>query len=92
MEITDIKLRKLFIGQQLEAIYSVTFDNQLAVHDIKLIRKDDGYMLVMPNRKLGDGSFKDIVHPINTAFRSKIEEQIVNFHKNTALGSQITSN
>ena len=36
MEITDIKVRKLFDDGPMKAIVSVTFDGQLAVHDIKV--------------------------------------------------------
>ena len=92
MEITDIKLRKYFTEGPLEAIYSITFDNELALHDVKLVKREDGYMVVMPNRKLANGLFKDIVHPINSAFRDKISLQIVNFHKNTISDKEIPSN
>ena len=37
VEITDIKVRKLFDEGPMKAIVSVTFDGQLAVHDIKVI-------------------------------------------------------
>ncbi|NLN54905.1 MAG: hypothetical protein GX148_01235 [Clostridiales bacterium] len=90
MEITDIKLRKLFNEGPLEAIYSITFDNELALHDVKLVKKEEGYIVVMPNRRLSNGLFKDIVHPINSVFRDKISSQIVNFHKNSLSNSEIT--
>ena len=35
MQITDIKIRKLFDDGPMKAIVSITFDHQLAVHDIK---------------------------------------------------------
>jgi stage V sporulation protein G len=37
MEISDIKVRKTFDEGPLKAIVSVTFDNELAVHDVKII-------------------------------------------------------
>ena len=38
MKITDVKVRKLFDGEEpMKAIVSVTFDGQLALHDIKVI-------------------------------------------------------
>ncbi|MDD4125304.1 MAG: SpoVG family protein [Eubacteriales bacterium] len=92
MEITDIKLRKYFTEGPLEAIYSITFDNELALHDVKLVKREDGYMVVMPNRKLANGLFKDIVHPINSVFRDRISSQIVNFHKNSVSNNEIPSN
>ncbi len=82
MDITDIKLRKSFFDTPLEAIYSVTFDNELVLHDIKVVRKNDSYLVVMPNRKVSENEYKDIVHPINSSFRHKIEEQIVKYHIN----------
>lgn len=91
MEITDIKLRKYFAQGPLEAIYSITFDNELALHDVKLIKREEGFMVVMPNRKLANGMFKDIAHPINSAFRDKISSQIVNFHRNTVRDGEIPS-
>lgn len=78
MEITDIKVRKLFHDESpMKAIVSVTFDNQLAVHDIKVIYARDKFFIVMPSRKNPDGTYRDIVHPINAQFRATLEEQIL---------------
>ena len=77
MQITDIKVRKLFDEGPMKAIVSVTFDGQLAVHDIKVIYARDRYFIVMPSRKNPDGSYRDIVHPINSDFRSEIERRVI---------------
>jgi stage V sporulation protein G len=77
MKITDIKVRKLFDEGPMRAIVSVTFDGQLAVHDIKVIYARDRYFIVMPSRKNMDGTFHDITHPINSAFRSMVEEEVL---------------
>ena len=45
MVITDIKVRKLFDEGPMKAIVSVTFDGQLAVHDIKVINARDKFTL-----------------------------------------------
>ena len=66
MEITDIKIRKLFDDGPMKAVVSVTFDDQLAVHDIKVIYAKDKFFIVMPSRKNPDNSYRDIVHPIKT--------------------------
>jgi stage V sporulation protein G len=81
MEITDIKVRKLFDEGPMKAIVSVTFDAQLAVHDIKVIHARDKFFIVMPSRKNPDETYRDIVHPINATFRAKLEEAVINaFH------------
>lgn len=77
MEITDIKVRKLFDDDPMKAIVSVTFDNQLAVHDIKVINARDRLFIVMPSRKNPDGTFRDIVHPINGSFRASLENAVI---------------
>ena len=77
MQITDIKVRKLFSDGPMKAIVSVTFDGQLAVHDIKVINARDKFFIVMPSRKNPDDTYRDIVHPINSAFRGEIENQII---------------
>ena len=77
MQITDIKVRKLFEDGPMKAVVSVTFDGQLAVHDIKVINARDKFFIVMPSRKNPDDTYRDIVHPINAQFRSTLETAVV---------------
>ncbi len=77
MKITDIKVRKLFDDGPMKAVVSVTFDDQLAVHDIKVINAKDKYFIVMPSRKNPDNTYRDIVHPINSNFRLELEEAVI---------------
>ena len=44
MQITDIKIRKFFEEGPMKAVVSVTFDDCLAVHDIKVIEGQDVYV------------------------------------------------
>lgn len=89
MEITDIKVRKLFNEGPMKAIVSVTFDAQLAVHDIKVINARDKFFIVMPSRKNPDDTYRDIVHPINAAFRSKLESAVIEaYHEAVELAAQ----
>ena len=77
MQITDVKVRKLFDEGPMRAIVSVTFDAQLAVHDIKVINARDKFFIVMPSRKNPDDTYRDIVHPINAQFRSVLENAVI---------------
>ncbi len=78
MQITDVKVRKLFVDEgPMKAIVSVTFDGQLAVHDIKVINARDKYFIVMPSRKNPDDTYRDIVHPINSQFRAMLEQAVI---------------
>lgn len=78
LNITDIKIR-LANGSndKLKAFASITIDDVLVVHDIKVIEGKDGYFLSMPRRKTAEGEFKDIVHPIKTEARTLLTEKIV---------------
>ena len=82
MEITDVKIRRTFEGAPLKAVASVTFDGQFAVHDIKVISTESKLFIVMPSRKNPDGSYRDIAHPINSAFRTKLEQQVLSAYEN----------
>ena len=77
MVITDIKIRKTFEDGPMKAIASVTFDSQLAVHDIKVINTKDKLFIVMPSRKNPDNTYRDIVHPINAEFRTLLEKSVI---------------
>ena len=77
MQITDVKVRKLFEEGPMKAIVSVTFDGQLAVHDIKVINARDKFFIVMPSRKNPDDTYRDIVHPINAQFSATLEASVI---------------
>ena len=77
MKITDIRVRLVNDNDKLKAVASITIDDELVVHDIKVINGKDGYFLSMPSRKSDDGKFKDIVHPIKTEVRESLKEQIL---------------
>jgi stage V sporulation protein G len=77
MKITDIKVRKFFDDGPMKAVVSITLDDQLAVHDIKVIYAKERHFIVMPSRKNPDGTYRDIVHPINAAFRAELENAVI---------------
>ena len=77
MQVTDIKIRKFFDEGPMKAVVSVTFDDCLAVHDIKVIYARERYFIVMPSKKNLDGTYRDIVHPINSEFRQALEEAVI---------------
>lgn len=78
MTVTDVKIRKIFNDEgPMKAIVSVTFDNQLAVHDVKIINAREKLFIVMPSRKNPDNTYRDIVHPINSEFRRVLESAIL---------------
>lgn len=78
MEITNVSVMKLEEETgRLKAIASVTFNDDFVVNDIKVIQGDKGLFIGMPSKKLPNGSFKDISHPINQRTRDKIQNAIL---------------
>ena len=77
MKITDIKFRKFFDEGNLKAIVSVTFDDCLVVHDIKVVQGSARRFVAMPSRKDETGVFRDIIHPISPEARGVIESSII---------------
>ena len=77
MQITDVRVRKIFEEGPMKAIVSVTFDNELALHDVKVIHAREKFFVVMPSRKNPDGTYRDIVHPINAAARNHLESTVI---------------
>ena len=76
MQVTDVRIRKITTEGKMKAIVSVTFDDEFVVHDIKIIEGQNGLFIAMPSRKMGEGDFRDIAHPINSETRNKIQNAI----------------
>ncbi|MBQ4101787.1 MAG: septation regulator SpoVG [Oscillospiraceae bacterium] len=77
LEITDIKIRKFYSEGRLRALISVTFNDALAVHDMKVIEGPERYFVAMPSRREPTGTYRDVVHPINEGTRKSIEAAVL---------------
>jgi len=78
MNITDIRIRKIDSDGKMKAVLSVTFDDELVIHDIKVIESATGLFIAMPSRKTPAGEYKDIAHPINSEVREALQNAILN--------------
>lgn len=77
MEITEVKVFSAKDGGRLKAYATVVFDNCFIIRDLKIIEGNKGLFVSMPSRKRKDGTFRDIVHPLNSDTRQKIEQRII---------------
>lgn len=77
MNITDVRIRKMNDEGKMKAIVSVTFDDSFVVHDIKIIEGQNGLFIAMPSRKVAEGDYRDIAHPINSDTRASLQEIIL---------------
>lgn len=78
MEITSIRLDRIRNQGKLIAVANVTVDNMLVIHGIRiLLSSEKGMMIAMPNVRLANGKYSDIVHPISKGARSVFENLLI---------------
>lgn len=82
MKITSIRIRTLSdTGNKMVGLVSLTLGGMVAIHDIRILKNQNGLFLAMPSRPTKSGAFKDVVHPINAQFRETIERIAFSAHK-----------
>lgn len=82
MKITSLRIRTLKnTGNKMVGVATITLDNMIAIHDIKILKNDDCLFLAMPSKTIKPGTFKDYVHPINAMVREALERIIFSFYK-----------
>jgi stage V sporulation protein G len=77
MKITEVKVFPAKDSGRLKAYATMVFDNDFIVRDLKVIEGEKGFFVSMPSRRRKDGSFRDIVHPLNASTRKMIEEAVI---------------
>ncbi len=77
MKITEVKVFPAKENGRLKAYATIVFDNDFIVRDLKVIEGNKGLFVSMPSRRRKDGSFRNIVHPLNAETRSIIEQNII---------------
>ena len=78
MDITEIRIFPSKIpDSKIKAFVSATFDAVFVVHGIKIISGFRGLFISMPGRKMENGEFKEIAHPITGPFLEKLQARIL---------------
>ncbi len=82
MKITSVSVKKVEKeDSRMKGIATIVLDDQLAIHDIRIIEGDNGLFTAMPSRKTATGGYRDVAHPITTAARNMIEKAILDVYK-----------
>ena len=90
MNITDVKIRKISSeDNKLRAVVSMTLDNSFVVHDIKVIKSQEKLFIAMPSRRMPDGEYRDIAHPINGQTRQAIEAAIISEYEKAVENEEV---
>ena len=77
MEITRVRIGLCNCDARVKAYASITLDDCFIIHGLRLTHSKKGYFLFMPGRKRADGSYADIVLPLNNETRQMIQERVV---------------
>lgn len=77
MRITEVKVYPAKESGRLKAYVTIVFEDIFIVRDLKVIEGYKGLFVSMPSRRRKDGSFRDIVHPLNSETRRMIEECVI---------------
>lgn len=77
MQVTDVRIRKITKEGKMKAVVSITLDAEFVIHDIKIIEGEKGLFIAMPSRRIGEGEYRDIAHPINSDTREKVQNIIL---------------
>ncbi|MBR6390586.1 MAG: septation regulator SpoVG [Lachnospiraceae bacterium] len=77
MTVTDVRVRKIDGEGKMRAVASITIDDEMVVHDIKIIEGDRGLFIAMPSKKGANGEYRDIAHPISSETRSRLQDLIL---------------
>jgi DNA-binding cell septation regulator SpoVG len=62
---------------KLKAFVNVTFENCFLIRGLKVLKGDTGLFVTMPSRKMNDGTYRDIAHPVTNEFRERLERAIL---------------
>jgi stage V sporulation protein G len=76
VRITKVTLRPVAMNKVC-AIASIVIDDCFVIHDLRVVNGDKGLFVAMPSRKLPNGDFRDICHPINTDARNQIQQTVL---------------
>ncbi|MCL5291725.1 MAG: septation regulator SpoVG [Actinobacteria bacterium] len=80
MDITKVSIRQVEMNK-VKAIASITIDDEFVVHDLRIVEGERGLFVAMPSRKLPNGEFRDIAHPINSETRERIQVAVLAEYK-----------
>ncbi len=89
MTVSDVRIRRTVQDGRLRAVVSITLDNCIAVHDIRLVQGDDRLFVAMPSRRDDEGRYRDIIHPINSDIRNQIEDRIIEAYQSLETAADI---
>lgn len=76
MNITEVRIHPVNFSGNTRAYASVTIDDALVIHDMRVVNGRNGLFVSMPAKKVGNQYF-DISHPITASARETLFSAIL---------------
>lgn len=81
MDITDVRVHLRPGDRPLKAFVSVTLDDAFAIKDLRVVEGAHGLFVSMPRRKLPDGTYQDVAHPITKEMHAALEKRVLTAYR-----------
>lgn len=81
MRITEVKVLPVDGDEKLKAYVTVKLDDCFVIRDMKVIKGTTGYFIAMPAKKMKDGTYRDLVHPLDKPTRQMLEDLVMDEYK-----------
>lgn len=81
MRITEVKVLPVDGDEKLKAYVTIKLDDSFVIRDMKVIKGTTGYFVAMPAKKMKDGTYRDLVHPLDKPTRQMLEDLIMDEFK-----------
>ena len=87
MEITEVRIY-LTGEEHVRAYASIVLDGAFIVRDLKVIEIGGRTIVAMPSKRMKDGTYRDIAHPLNYETRQKIEAKVLEAYEGARKAQQ----
>ena len=77
MNITKVTVKKIEGQQTLRGVASVVLDDEIKIRDIKILERESGLSIMMPNKKVADGKYVGYAYPVTEKARTELQEAIL---------------
>lgn len=83
MKITEVRFQPFSReGSNMRSFVEIVLEGCLSIHDLKILVKDGEEFVSWPSKKLPNGEYRDVVHPITKEARAGIQERILTEWRN----------
>jgi stage V sporulation protein G len=84
VEITEVKIFPV-LEEKVKAYVTIVLSHCFVIRDVKIIEANEGLFVAMPSKKLKDGTYRDVAHPLNKSTRALMEQAIIDAYQKSLL-------